>query len=196
MCDLKPRSTASDRMLISQGPGIPVRLRDRIIPDPTTATGGVYPKPCRVDTVRIDLSTAPESSAANVDAARFRQDLIFGTCEHTDTYNALRQSQEGLHGFVKDEAKEAPASPGRRRIRGLAAQSLFAAVLLAAAAVRKVRNFLSKALTDRHGDLYVPRRERTGDHATTHLPPGSHDIRGDPETDDNDSEPTEDAGAA
>lgn len=74
MCDLKPRSTASDRMLISQGPGIPVRLRDRIIPDPTTATGGVYPKPCRVDTVRIDLSTAPDSSAANVDAARFRQE--------------------------------------------------------------------------------------------------------------------------
>lgn len=181
MCDLKPRSTASDRMVISQGPGLPVRLRDRVTPDPATATGGTYPKPCRVDTVRIDLSTAPDNPAANVDAARFRQDLIFGTREHTDTYNALRQSQEGLHGFVKDEAKEALASPGRRRIRGLAAQSLFSAVLLAAAAVRKIRVFLSNALTDGNGDLYVPRRVRSGDHTKTHLPPGTTGSRGDPD---------------
>lgn len=183
MCALKPRSQTKDRKLISQGPTLPVRLRERIKPDPATATNGIYPKPCRVNTISID-----HSADAHVDAARHRQDLVFGTREHTDTYNALRQSQEGLHGFIKDEAKEALASPGKRRIRGLAAQSLFSAVLLAAAGIRKVRAFLARAKADENGDLYVERRERTGDHATSHLPPGTAESRGDPDPPESDTD--------
>jgi hypothetical protein len=113
--------------------------------------------------------------------------------QQAGTYNALRQAQEGLHEFVKDEAKEALASPGKRRIRGLAAQSFFSAVLLAAAAVRKVRVFLRNALTDSNGHLYVLRRKRKGEHATTHLPPGTKGTRGSP---DDESDTDDTAGAA
>lgn len=149
-------------------------------------TNGIWPKPCRQHTVTIDLTDGDAEDDNWRNAARLTQDLIFGTDEHTDTYNAMRQSQEGLHGFAKDDAYEALDTPGKRRIRGLAAQSLFAAVLLAAAGIRKVRVFLRNARTDENGDLYVVRRPRKGEHATTHLPPGGPGTRGDPDYDESD----------
>lgn len=186
-CPLKPKS--QDHLFIG-GPTLGIRtLRNGVIPDPQTQTNGIWPKPCRQESVSIDLRVTETDTDQNKrNAARYAQDLIFGTDESTDTYNVLRQSQEGLHGFMKDEAKEALGSPGKRRVRGLAAQSLFAAVLLAAAGIRKVRIFLRNAKPDTNGDLYVPRRKRKGEHATTHLPPGSKGTRGDPEYDAEDSD--------
>jgi hypothetical protein len=179
ICALKPRS--EENKFIG-GPILGVRLKDRITPDPGTQTNGVWPKPCRQESVTIDLRP---DNPNGVDLAKYLQDLPFGTDQHTDTYNALRQSQEGLHGFAKDEAKEALGSSGKRRTRGYAAQSLFAAVLLAAAGIRKVRTFLSRAVEDANGDLYVLRNKRKGDHAPTHLPPGTKGTRGDPDYDEN-----------
>ncbi|MCK5927959.1 MAG: hypothetical protein KAG80_07170 [Nocardioides sp.] len=179
ICALKPRS--EENKFIG-GPVLGVRLKNRITPDPDTQTNGAWPKPCRQESVTIDLRPDTEDA---VNLSKFLQDILFGTDEHTDTYNALRQSQEGMHGFAKDEGKEALGSSGKRRTRGYAAQSLFAAVLLAAAGIRKVRTFLSRATEDTNGDLYVARNPRTGDHATTHLPPGTKGTRGDPAYDEN-----------
>ena len=67
-------------------------------------------------------------------------------------------------------------------------QSVFAAFLLAAAGIHKVRIFLRDALTDDNGDLHVPRRPRKGEHATTPLPPGTPGTRGDPAFDEPDTE--------
>ncbi len=106
------------------------------------------------------------------DGAKFRQAIPFGTDEHIDVYNRLRQSQEGMHGFVKDEAQEALGNPGRRRFRTKVAQQLIAAFLLAAANLRKIRSFLEKALEDASGDLYVVRTVRKGKHRRTGNPPG------------------------
>ena len=168
----------------------------------------MWPKPCRQESVTIYLRPSPPSTAddrpskkqsgadkraqrnkkvppSGVDLAKYLQDLPFGTDQHTHIYNALRQSQEGLHGFAKDEGKEALGSSGKRRTRGYAAQSLFAAVLLAAAGIRKVRAFLSRAVEDTNGDLYVTRYKRKDDHAPTHLPPGTKGTRGDPAYDEN-----------
>jgi hypothetical protein len=184
MCALKPKS--EEKPFIG-GPVLTIRLKDRIIPNPETQTAGVWPKPCRQDSVTIETpatatdETEPERSS--LAAAKYAQDLTFGTAEHTDMYNALRQSQEGLHGFAKDDAYEALGTPGKRRIQGRAAQSVFAAFLLAAASVRKIRTFLRNAKVDENGDLYVTRRKRTGEHATSHLPPGTPGTRGDPEYD-------------
>lgn len=175
------------------GPVLGVRLKDRITPNPDTQTNGVWPKPCRQESVTIDLRP---DNPTGVDLAKYLQDLPFGSDEHTDTYNALRQSQEGLHGFAKDEGKEALGSSGKRRTRGYAAQSLFAAVLLAAAGIRKVRAFLKRAVEDTNGDLYVTRNKRTGDHAPTHLPPGTKGTRGDPDYDENVETARDEAGAA
>ncbi|PWW21750.1 hypothetical protein JD79_00888 [Geodermatophilus normandii] len=107
-----------------------------------------------------------------VDGAKFRQSLPYGSDQHADLFNTLHQSQEGLHGFAKDEAHEALAATGKRRVRGKAAQSVFAAFLLAAASIRKIRTFLANAIEDSGGVIYVPRKQRKGDHARTGLPPG------------------------
>jgi hypothetical protein len=69
---------------------------------------------------------------------RFRQDLAFGSEQWQTTYAAYRNTIEGLNGYIKDGAHEALADPSRRRVRGVAAQSLFVALLAMAANIRKI----------------------------------------------------------
>ncbi|MHB1725842.1 MAG: hypothetical protein ACYCVN_09180, partial [Acidimicrobiales bacterium] len=73
--------------------------------------------------------------------ARFRQDLAYGTEAWASAYASYRNTIEGLNGYVKDTAHEALAAPGRRRVRGIAAQSLFVTVLVMASNVRKIAAF-------------------------------------------------------
>lgn len=70
--------------------------------------------------------------------ARFRQDLAFGTEQWARTYAAYRNTIEGLNGYMKDPAHEALQAPARRRVRGIAAQSLFCGLLAMAANIRKI----------------------------------------------------------
>jgi hypothetical protein len=86
------------------------------------------PKVCTQSAVTI----APDIGA------RHRQDLAFGSPEHGRVYATYRNTIEGTNGYVKDAAHESLASPGRRRVRGIAAQSLFVGLLLMAANVRKI----------------------------------------------------------
>lgn len=187
VCSLKPDSANNATVFVG---GIP-NYRPVITPDPATQTNGLWPQPCRPDAseiatvdLRVTRDLNGNLTGPNVNAAKFWQDLPFGSPQHTNTYNAMRQSQEGMHGFAKDDAKEALGNPGRRRMRGIAAQSVLAAVLLAAASLRKIRTFLRNALSDDTGSLYVPRHKRTGEHATTLFPPGTLGTRGDPEYDE------------
>jgi hypothetical protein len=76
--------------------------------------------------------------------AKFQQELAYGTEEWHRPYSTLRNSIEGMNGYVKDGAQEALADPTRRRIRGVAAQSMFVALLLFAANVRKIDAFLQQ----------------------------------------------------
>ena len=69
----------------------------------------------------------------------------------------MRNTIEGLNGLAKDPAHEALAQPARRRVRGIAAQSIFTALLLMAANIRKIRAW--RALTDR-GKARITRRAR------------------------------------
>ena len=48
---------------------------------------------------------------------------------------------EGTNGYLKDTAHESLASPGRGRVRGIAAQSIFVALLLMAGNFRKISSF-------------------------------------------------------
>ena len=59
----------------------------------------------------------------------------------------MRNTIEGLNGYAKDPAHQALAQPARRRVRGIAAQSIFTALLLIAANIRKIRAW--RALTAR-----------------------------------------------
>ena len=87
----------------------------------------------------------------------YRQDLPYGSPAWHNTYATLRNTIEGLNGLVKDPAHEALAQPARRRVRGIAAQSIFTALLLMAASIRKIRAW--RALTDR-GKARITRRAR------------------------------------
>ena len=93
------------------------------------------PKICRQTAITI----APDIGA------RYRQDLPYGSPAWHKTYATLRNTIEGLNGYAKDPAHEALAQPARRRVRGIAAQSIFTALLLMAANIRKIRAW--RALT-------------------------------------------------
>jgi hypothetical protein len=70
--------------------------------------------------------------------ARHREDLAFGSPQWAQTYAAYRSTFEGTNGYLKDTAHESLASPSRRRVRGIAAQSPFVGLLLMAANARKI----------------------------------------------------------
>ena len=89
--------------------------------------------------------------------ARYRQDLPYGSPAWHARYATLRNTIEGLNGYAKDPAHEALAQPSRRRVRGIAAQSIFTALLLMAASIRKIRAW--RALTAR-GKARIARRAR------------------------------------
>ncbi len=69
---------------------------------------------------------------------------------------------EGFNGYVKDGAHEALDDAERRRVRGVAAQSVFVALLVFAANVRKIALVLKELSAMAVGKLRrLPRRRRT-----------------------------------
>ena len=82
----------------------------------------------------------------------------------------MRNTIEGLNGYVKDPAHEALAQPARRRVRGIAAQSLFTALLLMAANIRKIRAW--RALTAPGKTCTTQRARRRRASLRDYLPDG------------------------
>ncbi|MCW2815651.1 MAG: hypothetical protein JWN84_3106 [Nocardioides sp.] len=160
ICALKPKSKTPRP--IRQADGTVVDLR-RTIQHTKVLTNGHAPKVCTQETVTVTIE----------DGAKFRQSMSFASPKQISTYNRLRQGTEGVHGTAKDEAKIALANPGRRRVRGWAAMQVFTAFLLAETATQRIITFIKNAVTDNEGHLYVPRRERTGEHGPTGAPPGT-----------------------
>ena len=93
--------------------------------------------------------------------ARYRQDLPYATPAWHARYATLRNTIEGLNGYAKDPARQALAQPGRRRVRGIAAQSIFTALLLMAASIRKIRAWRAHTASDQAGITRRARRRRT-----------------------------------
>ena len=106
------------------------------------------PKICRQTAITIAPGTG----------ARYRQDLPYGSPAWQARYATLRNTIEGLNGYAKDPAHQALAQPGRRRVRGIAACSLFTALLLIAANIRKIRAW--HALTASASTAQRARRRR------------------------------------
>ena len=93
--------------------------------------------------------------------ARYRQDLPYGSPAWHQCYATLRNTIEGLNGLIKDPAHEALAQPARRRVRGIAAQSVFTALLLMAANIRKIRAWRALPASDQADITRRARRRRT-----------------------------------
>ena len=85
-------------------------------------------------------------------------------------YATLRNTIEGLNGYAKDPAHQALAQPARRRVRGIAAQSIFTALLLMAANIRKIRAW--RALTTRDKARITRRARRRRASLRDYLPDG------------------------
>jgi hypothetical protein len=109
------------------------------------------PKICRQTAITIAPGTG----------ARYRQDLPYGSAAWHARYATLRNTTEGLNGYAKDTAHQALAAPGRRRVRGIAAQSLFTALLLIAANIRKIRAWRALTASDTTRITRRARRRRT-----------------------------------
>ncbi len=118
------------------------------------------PRICRQTAITI----APDTGA------RYRQDLPYGSPAWHKSYATLRNTIEGLNGLIKDPAHEALAQPARRRVRGIAAQSIFTALLLMAANIRKIRAW--RALTDRDKTRITQRARRRRASLRDYLPDG------------------------
>jgi ferric-dicitrate binding protein FerR (iron transport regulator) len=118
------------------------------------------PRICRQTAITIAPGTG----------ARYRQDLPYASPAWHRSYATLRNTIEGLNGLIKDPAHEAPAQPARRRVRGIAAQSIFTALLLMAANIRKIRAW--RALTARGKTRSTRRARRRRASLRDHLPDG------------------------
>ncbi len=143
-------ATAAEAKAVADGKG-PAEVK-RIKTAARADSAGAVPTLCSrgSTSIRRDVLT------------KFRQPLTYGKPLHTAVYRTGRNSQEGAHGFAKDEAQESLGQPGRRRKRGLAAQSLYAAVSLAVTILRKIASFLEHAKPDSTGQLCVPRDTTPG----------------------------------
>ncbi|HKI18693.1 MAG TPA: hypothetical protein VKA15_12480, partial [Isosphaeraceae bacterium] len=137
-CDLKPTSmTVATRGKLR----IPVRSDVRAEPPPACT--------------QATLTIPPEAGA------KFFQELLFGGPEWHAMY-ATRNSVEGFNGFVKDGAREALGDAQCRRVRGVAAQSVFVAFLLLGANLRKIGAFVRERAAIEAGTMRrLPRRRRT-----------------------------------
>ena len=102
--------------------------------------------------------------------ARYRQDLPYGSPAWHARYATLRNTTEGLNGYAKDTAHQALAAPARRRIRGITACSLFTALLLMAANIRKIRAWRALTAPGKASIAHRARRRRAS--LRDHLPDG------------------------
>jgi len=112
------------------------------------------PEPPRICT-QTAITIAPDTGA------RYRQDLPYGSPAWHKSYATLRNTIEGLNGLIKDPAHQALAQPARRRVRGIAAQSIFTALLLLAANIRKIRAWRALTTNDKTRITRRARRRRT-----------------------------------
>ena len=92
--------------------------------------------------------------------AKLLQELHYGSAEWSATYGTLCNGVEGFNGQGKDGAGSALADPSRRRIRGTAAQSLLAALVIAATNLANIHSFQRNARPDADGTLRRRRKRR------------------------------------
>lgn len=92
--------------------------------------------------------------------AKLLQKLQFGSPEWEATYHTLRNTIEGFNGIAKNGARAALGDPDRRRIRGVAAQTLFVALLVFGTNVSTIKSFVQRVVPDADGVSRRPRKRR------------------------------------
>ena len=137
-CQLKPAS---------EGGNGKVRTRIPV----TDALAAHPPKICTQGSI-----TLPPDAGA-----KFLQAFAHESDEWHGAYATLRNSNEGMNGFVKDGAKEAVDDPERRRIRSVAAQSFLVSFQFFAANIRKVNEVMARRASGEEKLRKLRARRRT-----------------------------------
>lgn len=76
------------------------------------------------------------------DDGKYGQHYQYGTSEWEAMFGYARSQVESANDYVKDSSTFALAQPGRRRMRGRAAQAFLQVMTIAAANVQRIRDFL------------------------------------------------------
>jgi hypothetical protein len=92
--------------------------------------------------------------------AKFLQLLRYGSREWAATYHTLRNTIEGFNGIAKNGARAALGDADRRRIRGVAAQTLFVVLIVFGTNVNTINSFRRHAEADTDGVLRRRRKRR------------------------------------
>lgn len=100
-------------------------------------------KVCRQQTITIPPAAG----------GKFWQPLTHASDKWQVTYSTLRNSIEGYNGYVKDNGYAALGASDKRRIRGIAATTVFSAMCLMAANIRKIQKFLDEAAEQSDGTI-------------------------------------------
>jgi hypothetical protein len=155
-----PDAEGHTRCLCPASDGAPTarcELKPRSIERTTSATTRIHvteelrlhpPKCCTQQSVTLP----PEAGA------KLLQDLHYASPEWHATYHTLRNTIEGMNGIAKDGAYAALADARRRRIRGVAAQSVFVAMLLFGVNIRTITSLHRHAR--QNGRAASPKRRR------------------------------------
>jgi hypothetical protein len=120
------------------------------------------------------VSTQQSITVSPEAGSKHAQELPHESPEWHAMFATLRNSNEGMNGFIKDGVREAVDDPERRRIRGVAAQSVLVALQLFAANMRKIDEFLVKKETEGQKVRKLPSRRLTKSLTTRapQVPPG------------------------
>ena len=92
---------------------------------------------------------------------KFWQPLTHYSDKWQVTYTTLRNSIEGYNGYVKDNGYAALAAADKRRIRWIAATTVFFALCLRAANIRRIQKFLDEAAEQADGSISHRKPVRT-----------------------------------
>ena len=99
------------------------------------------------------------------DEGKYGQYYQYGSDEWEDHYDHARSQVESVNAYVKDESTFALAQPGRRRMRGRAAQAFLQIMTIAASNLQRIRDFL------------LEREERASEHEDGITPPAARTRR-------------------
>ncbi len=153
---MPPRSwSRTHRKLRAQATGRQSRTRTAI---PTADNERARRAPPRICTNKESVSFGPEHGL------KYGQKVPpYKTSEWRKLYHSPRNTIEGLNGLLKNDATAAFASPGRRRVRGRAAQTIFAALMIAAINVSKIRSYLRERASHDTDHSTTPRSKPSND---------------------------------
>lgn len=143
-CELKPKSKT--RKTVGKTI-IPVTAELRANP----------PKSCRQETVMVPAEAF----------SRYSQPKQYGTPEWHACYSLLRNAIEGGNGHLKEASGPAIGDSGRRRIRGIAAQSVSVALGLFSLNMQRIESFFIKCIVGADGVIRTRAKEQARIRRTT-----------------------------